>query len=392
MIDLTIGQEYDFVEEPPRDFFCPVTFDLLVDPQQTACCGNHISSEAATRLKREEKACPICNEPNFESMPDKHYCRRVLDLCVNCPHMGCSWTGEIRQYNAHVTECPKREWNCQYCELKCTFDKGEGMHWCECDMFPEACPNNCKVRFVARKNVEQHKTICSLEPVTCEMSMYGCQAVVPRTDLAMHMKENEGQHLLSLAILNHKQIQMKNENLTRIQQNLQQLQQSVGRMQIEITALKNKVTHIEDHAASGVCQSCTIHTFSNYSQLKLSERDHESKPFFNDGYLFNFRIRFYRPPYDMIVVFLGLLGSDGDDEQKWPVTVNCQVEQMNQIGERGHRKCSSILTWTKAERGVWRSIDSYEMKYSVLEKNKQNVQYLVKDTIMYRLHLQTLTS
>ena len=70
----------------------------------------------------------------------------------------------------------------------------------------------------------------------------------------------------------------------------------------------------------------------------------------------------------MIVVFLGLLGSDGDDEQKWPVTVNCQVEQMNQIGERGHQKCSSILTWTKAERGVWRSIDSYEMKYSVLER------------------------
>ena len=119
---------------------------------------------------------------------------------------------------------------------------------------------------------------------------------------------------------------MKNENLTRMQQNLQQLQQSVGRMQIEITALKNKVTHIEDHAASGVCQSCTTHTFSNYSQLKLSERDHESKLFFNDGYLLNYlRIRFYRPPCDMVVVFLGLLASDGDDEQKWPVTVNCQV-------------------------------------------------------------------
>ena len=68
------------------------------------------------------------------------------------------------------------------------------------------------------------------------------------------------------------------------------------------------------------------------------------------------------------------------------------VEQMNQIGQRGHRKCSLSLTWTKAERGVWRSIDSYEMKYSVLEKNIQNVQYLVRDTIMYRLHLETLTS
>ena len=30
--------EYEFVEEPSRDFFCPVTFELLIDPVQTNFC------------------------------------------------------------------------------------------------------------------------------------------------------------------------------------------------------------------------------------------------------------------------------------------------------------------------------------------------------------------
>ena len=379
--------DYDFVQEPPPDFFCPVTLELLVDPQQTACCGNHISSEAATKLQREEKACPVCNKPNFESVADKHYRRRVLELRVKCPHLGCNWIGEVREYDAHVGICPKRTWNCEHCGLKCAFDEGEEVHWSECKLFPEPCPNNCEVRNVARMNVEQHRTVCSLEPITCEMSMYGCQAVVPRKDVPKHMKEHEGRHLISLAILNYKQLHLKNEIITELQQDVQHLQQHVHSMKLELAVLKKKSAHIENHVAGGEFQSCTIHTFADYSRLILSERDHESQPFFVNDLKFNFRIRCYKPPYDMIVIFLGLLPSDGDDELNWPVKVDCQVEQLNQIGERGHRKCKSSFSWTKAEYGVWKSIDSYEMKYSDLEKRTQNVQYLVKDTLVYRIHL-----
>ena len=41
-------KEYDFVEEPSQDYICPVTLELLRDPQQTTCCGHHLSLEAAT--------------------------------------------------------------------------------------------------------------------------------------------------------------------------------------------------------------------------------------------------------------------------------------------------------------------------------------------------------
>lgn len=393
--DVTFGQDYDFVEPPPRDFFCPVTLELLVDPHQTKCCGNHISVVAAAKLQNEAKPCPVCNEPNFETVPDKHYRRRVLELRVNCPHAGCDWVGEVRGYKAHSEACLKRSWDCMYCGLNCTFDEGESVHWPQCKQFPEPCPNRCEVQSVPRQDIEQHRTVCSLEPVACKMSEFGCQAVVPRKDIVEHVKENEGQHLMLLAILNHQNYTQLQSGVTELQQSLQHLQQSIHRMHMELTTLKAKVQHIESHAAGGDCNSCTVHTFPNYSQLKSSERDCDSKPFFssaNRGYKFNFRIRCYRPPYDMIVIFLGLLPSEYDEELNWPIKVSLQVEQLNQIGERGHRRFTSILDWNKDERGVWRSIDSYQMKYGALESKKQNVQYLLNDTIMYRLHLKILST
>ena len=392
LADLTVGQDYKFVEAPPTEFYCPVTFELLVDPHQTACCGNHISSEVADKLKGEGKACPMCKEPNLNTVTDKHYRRRVLDLKVYCPHEGCNWIGEVRHHKVHVEKCPKRSWNCQYCDYTCTHEEGESVHWPECQMFPEPCPNQCEVHMVARKNIEQHRTVCSLEPVACDLSEYGCQVILPRKDLVGHMKESEGQHLISLAIHNYKQLEINKESMVELRRNLQQLQQSVQSIHLELSALRSKTTHIEHHAAGGKCLSCTVHSFPNFSQLKLSERECDSKPFRikSQGYLFNFRIRCYNPPFDMVVAFLSLLPSSDDEELVWPVKIQCQLEQLNQVEDSRHRKYVWNFIWNKEERGTWKTIDPYEMKYTDLQKKKPSVNYLVNDTLMYRLHLDIL--
>ena len=387
LVDLTVGEEYEFVEAPPTDFYCPVTFELLVDPHQTACCGNHISSEVGHKLKEEGKTCPICKEPNFNTVTDKHYRRRILDLRVYCPHEGCIWVGEVRHYKAHVEKCPKRSWNCKYCDYTCTYEEGESVHWPECKMFPEPCPNQCEVHTVARKNIEQHRTVCSLEPVACKLSEYGCAAVLPRKDLAKHVKENEGQHLISLAIHNYKQLQSNKESIVELRRHVQQLQQSVQSVQQELSVLKQKTIHMEHHAAGGSCLSCTVHSFPNFSQLKLSAKECESKPFRVQNYLFNFRIRCYNPPFDMVVAFLGLLPSSDDDDLVWPAKINCQLEQVNQVGDSGHRKYAASLMWNKEEHGTWKTIDTYEMKYTELQKKKPTLNYLVNDTLVYRIHI-----
>ena len=109
--------DYDFVEEPAKEFFCAVTLELLVEPQQTDCCGHHISAEVTRRLLGEGKACPMCQQPRFTTHPDKFHGRRIQQLVVRCPNKksGCGWEGELGDVEAHVGYCPKQPWRCPHC-------------------------------------------------------------------------------------------------------------------------------------------------------------------------------------------------------------------------------------------------------------------------------------
>ena len=100
-------QEYHFVEQLSKDFFCPVTLDLLLHPHLTACCGKHLSQEAATRIQGGGGACPLCKKPHLNTMLDKHYLRQVNELHVFCHHKerGCGWQGELSDLERHVQSC-----------------------------------------------------------------------------------------------------------------------------------------------------------------------------------------------------------------------------------------------------------------------------------------------
>ena len=108
---VSLSEEFDFVERPSKDFFCPVTFELLLDPHLTACCGNHLSQRAVSRLKREGNPCPICKKPSLATMLDKFHRRRVQAVQVRCPHTpgGCEWVGEVGELSQHIQSCPIRK-------------------------------------------------------------------------------------------------------------------------------------------------------------------------------------------------------------------------------------------------------------------------------------------
>ena len=109
-------QKYLFVEQPSEDFLCPVTSGLLLKPHLTACCGNHISQEAAMRIQGETTiwiqgeggACPLCNTPDLVTLLDKYYLRQVKKLRVFCHHKerGCKWHGELFDLDHHLQSCP----------------------------------------------------------------------------------------------------------------------------------------------------------------------------------------------------------------------------------------------------------------------------------------------
>ena len=108
-------REYDFVEQPPEEFFCPVTFALLLEPYQTQCCANHLSQEAYQRLQGQP--CPVCREENLAAVKDNFHKRKALSLKVRCPRKaeGCEWQGELRSLEQHVAQ------SCEHKVIQCDF-------------------------------------------------------------------------------------------------------------------------------------------------------------------------------------------------------------------------------------------------------------------------------
>ena len=100
-------KEYSFLEAPPKDFFCPVMFSLLLEPHQTSCCGKHLSAEAASKISESGGRCPICKKEEFSSTLDKHFQRKVRGFLVFCPYRlrGCGFVAEIAEMERHVLQC-----------------------------------------------------------------------------------------------------------------------------------------------------------------------------------------------------------------------------------------------------------------------------------------------
>ena len=98
---------YIFAEEPSDDFFCPVMMGLLLQPHLTSCCGKHLSQEAATRIQREGKPCPLCGVSKWSTLLNKHFRQQVKSLRVYCnfKEKGCKWQGYLSELEHHCRIC-----------------------------------------------------------------------------------------------------------------------------------------------------------------------------------------------------------------------------------------------------------------------------------------------
>ena len=393
-----VEKDFNFVERPSQDFFCPVSLELLLEPQLTSCCGHHLSLDAATRLQREGKPCPMCNDEGWSAMLDKYHRRRVHEVRVRCWHLndGCEWVGQVNELKRHAESCEKRPWECRYCALKCTHIEGEKNHWPTCPKFPDPCPNACEVGSVERCNMEQHLSVCPLEPVACEMKEFGCSVVVPRKELATHMRESELQHLTAMTRLNLSMTRQLQQELTDLKvgmkRDMEKHEQKItDSMQKEITKLENRVQklqqigeHIEQHTAP----QCSVFTFSEYSKKKVSDAGSHSVLFYShqNGYAFRLVIQYYLSYHNDIGAKLRLMKGDYDDQLQWPVNINVRLELLNQAGDHHHVVRYTTIQWNKDERDHSdKIIDDYLMKYCDLERKGDGVQYMMNDCLKFRV-------
>ena len=378
----SMEREFDFVEKPTQDFFCPVSLEYLLEPQLTFCCGHHLSLQAAKRLQEEGKPCPMCNSEEWSAVLDKYHRRKAHEVRVRCWYRndGCEWEGEVNELTRHADSCKKRPWECEYCALKYIIEDGKENHWPTCTKFPEPCPNSCDVGSVERCNMEQHRSVCPLEPVACEMKEFGCSVVVPRKELAKHVKESALQHLTAMTMLNLR--------LTKqLQEDVNAQKQELAEMKDQIQEVKHICKHVEQHAA--MCSRCEVLIFTDYSEnKKKAVLDSLSREFSSpqNEYTFRITVRYYEQCHNDIGVFLVLV-----DGEKLPAAFYVRLELLNQAEDHHHVVRCKKLHLKKDSIEIEQEIDDSLMKYSDLEKDNDSVRYMMNDCLKFRVHIDIVS-
>ena len=345
-------REYDFVEQPLKEFFCSVTFAVLLEPYQTQCCANHLSQEAYQSLHGQP--CPVCREENLVAMKDNYHKRRVLSLKVRCPHKaeGCEWEGELRSLEQHLNtnssageceyvdvdcpyacgervqrrsleehksqRCPLRPFTCQYCNHKATHQKVTKEHWPVCEKYPLPCPNECGEGEIEQKHLKGHlEQTCPLEVIQCDFSSAGCGAQLQRRLMSAHMKEGMEAHLslLSLVVPTLQTIVQQQGDLMKqmrdqIKQQGDQIKQQADQMENRIKQLEKPFPPVDI-------------VMDHFEQHKRSDDDWYSPPFYTHLGGYRMCLRVYVNGFGTgkgthVSVFVYLMRGEFDDLLKWP--------------------------------------------------------------------------
>ena len=403
--DSSVSEElhYSFVEEPSQDIYCPVTLDVLLDPCQTLCCGNHLSLSAAHKLKRMKKRCPLCKKFPLAFVEDKYFQRVVLATKLYCSNKesGCQWTGEVRELKSHLNvgcvdyrgkcgfveipcpykcgssiqrlmmedhkaqDCLKRPFSCPHCNYNGTYDTINRDHWPKCKKFPLQCPNTCGSGVIQRRLLKRHLSQdCPLQEVECEFSYAGCSSRVKRCKLNEHMEDNIQYHLQSLAKCT---------------------------LQLHV------------HACNYLSSSREI-VFQNFEQHRLENREWYSSPFYTGigGYKMCLGIDangYCRGPSRHLGVAVYMMRGEFDRLLQWPFRGVISVELVDQNGggknysvdiveeashsERDYMDIFSKVTKGERRREGWGLAEF--ISHKCLYKPKQGRKYIYNDSVHFKV-------
>ena len=103
----------------------------------------------------------------------------------------------------------------------------------ECPNYPLNCPNRCGARGITRSTVPAHREVCSLQRVECEYKRFGCAVVLPRKDIAEHLKTSVQIHLqMTKRRVEEQETRLKDmkEKEERAERERQRLNEAIARL------------------------------------------------------------------------------------------------------------------------------------------------------------------
>ena len=286
------GYQCEFKGGISEDFVCKHCKHVAREPHITTCCSETFCQLCITSIIEDEKPCPSCKIAEFSTSLNIKYQRRILalEVCCTVKDRGCEWSSKLEDLEAHLdaktgdceyvdikcpnkcdqpvikhnlpshltNSCPKREFTCQYCNFKATYEVVSNDHWPQCSFYPVPCPNACGIQAIERGDLEAHLLQCSLEEVECDFSNAGCNTKLLRKDLEKHMEESTQKHLALMPAMTLR-TQEKNEKLQRelenerhkieaIKKQQEQLQKKTQENEAEIKDLKQQLQQKEQKA------------------------------------------------------------------------------------------------------------------------------------------------
>ncbi|XP_014026492.1 TNF receptor-associated factor 2 isoform X3 [Salmo salar] len=195
--------------------FCSFCFNKIVSsgPHKCSACIKEDLFEDPTSILKEGGA-----------FPDNAARREVEALSAVCPNEGCTWTGNIKEYEVNhegkcdfmiilcpsckelmrtnelerhnERECPERTLNCKYCKEPFHF-KNIKAHDEICPKYPMIC-EGCAKKKIPREKYVDHIKFCSKFRAPCRFHVVGCDMSVSLESLQPQSLELAGHKIHEL--------------------------------------------------------------------------------------------------------------------------------------------------------------------------------------------------
>ena len=432
------GYQCEFVGTVSEDFVCGLCKHVAREPHLTSCCSETFCQVCITSIIEDKKPCPSCETVQFSTIFIVKYQRRILAIEVHCTmkDRGCEWTGKLEGLEAHLdvntgdceyvdiecpnkcdlpvekrnlpthltNYCPKREFICQYCNFKATYEVVSNDHWPQCSFYPVPCSNACGIQAIERGDLEAHLLQCPLEVVECDFSHAGCNTKLPRQDLERHMEESTQQHLVLMSAKSLKFEQRLQEQQDVFQQKLQEtaemLQKALEEKDEKIKAELQKKTQEHETQIRDLQQQVEVLQknyilpvtikMPDFKDRKDKTEEWSSSPLYthSGGYKFYIRVLtagLFGDGY--VTAFFFPMKGEFNSQLKWPVNCTITLQVLNQERDKDHVSVTQIFWWDNRSKllphSPFKIIAHKDLEYNAQKRTC----YLKNDCLLFRVTL-----
>ena len=418
----------EFIDPVHDDYKCVVGEHVAKEPTITSCCGEVFCSACISTATENNTPCPHCNKTGFTTLLNVKLFHKIHSLSVCCVNkeVGCFWSGTLDELDGHTnvsdgdckymcvqcpsecgelvrkcdldthltSECVKREYSCNFCGFKDTYEVVCNKHSQECKYFTVECPNGCGVT-CDRLSLEDHTKECQLAEVECEFCEAGCQVKFRRQDKVMHMEANIRNHLAlmgSAMVLMNRKFEMALEEKDREIKEIREFcQREVQRQGKEIFKLKVEVDECKQQikkSGEDLTKDIRIFFFPFYFTIN----DFSEQKFHNNITSPVRRTHPYGYRFFLVVHPNGVGSGSGThislsfvpkaqdtSTVKWPARVTFTIQLLNQYRDADHITLVETLVWSAAKLASNISLTHTLVPHSNLEWNVRKQTLYLKD-------------